>query len=185
MSVSLLFIIVAYNTFLNVCFQLPLRLPKMQHQKSLTRRWLSTSGWGWEGFSVVSDYEGVQRIRKGQWCTRVNIVRLAIGYLNATRNGNTWKRELGIRTVGSSQTRHYPQVDGYWSALGPPRRSGLCCWTGLELNRTDVVVRTWTASRLPALIANTIPIRQIIVGQCDIIVWHWTMLNNTIQPNQS
>jgi hypothetical protein len=77
----------------------------MQDQKSLTRLWLSFSGWDRERFSLVLDYKGSQYIRKGQQYTNVNILGLARGYLNATINRNTRKLEPEIGTHRRIQTR--------------------------------------------------------------------------------
>jgi hypothetical protein len=154
-SLSLLHIKAGYTSFMNVWIQLPLRLPKEQDQKSLTRRWLSFSGWGRERFSLVFDYKGGQYIRKGQQSTIVNILRLAMGYLNATINRISWIPELEIGTDGSRQTRENPRVDGYGSGFGPLRCSGSGFWTGLEPNRTILAVRTWTTGGLPGPVANT------------------------------
>jgi len=154
-SLSLLHIKAAYTSFMNVWIQLPCRLPKEQDQKSLTSRWLSFSGWCRERFSPVFDYKGGQYIRKGQRSTNVNILRLAIGYLNATINRITRIPEPEIGTDGSSQTQQNPRVDGYGSGFGPPRCSGSGFWTGLEPNRTVLAVRTWTAGGLPGPVAIT------------------------------
>jgi len=154
-SLSLLHIKAAYISFMNVCIQLPLELPKVHDQKSLTRRWLSFSGWGREWVSLVFDYKGGQYIRKGQQSTNVNIWRLAIGYLNVTINRITRIPEPEIGTHGSSQTRQNPRVDGYGSGFGPPRCSGSGFWTGLESNWTVSEVRTRTTAGLPRPVANT------------------------------
>ena len=99
-SCSLLLINSAYNTFMNLCIQLPLRLPKMQDQKSLTRHWLSFLSRGCERVSLVFDYKGGQYIRKGQRCTKVDIEWLAVGYLIATSNRNTRKPDQGLELRG-------------------------------------------------------------------------------------
>jgi hypothetical protein len=154
-SLPLLHIKATYTSFMNVWIQLPVRLPKEQDQKSLTRRWLSFSGWGRERFSLVFNYKGGQYIRKGQQSTNVNILRLAIGYLNATINRIIRIPEPEIGTDGSSQTRQNPRVDGYGSGFGPPRCSGSGFWTGLEPNQIVLAVRTRTAGWLPGPVANT------------------------------
>jgi len=127
----------------------------MQDQKSLTRRWLSCSGWGMEHVALVFSYKGGWFIRKGQWCAKVNILRLTVGYLNATINRKTQNTEPEIGTDGSSQTRQNPRVDGYGSGFGPPRRCGSGFWTVLEPNRNVFPVRTRTAGGLPGPVANT------------------------------
>jgi len=140
---------------MNVYIQLPLRLPKVQDQKSSTRHWLSFSGWGREQFSLVFDHKGGQYIRKGQRYTNVNILQLARGYLNATMNGNNGIPEPEIGTNRSSQTRQNTRVDGYGSGFGPLgcSESGFC--TGLEANRTLFAVRARTAGGIPGPLANT------------------------------
>jgi len=140
---------------MNVCIQLPLRSPKMQDQKSLTLCWLSFSGWGKECFSLVFDYKGGQDITQWQRYTNVNILRLAIGYLNMTMKRSTWILEPEIETNGSSQTQQNLRVDWHGSGFCPHRCRGLGFCTGLEQNRTIVAVRTVTAGRLPGPIANS------------------------------
>jgi len=145
----------ANTSFMNIYNQLPLRLPKVEDQKSSTRRWLSLSGWGREWFLLVFNHKGGQYIRKGQRYTNVDILRLAIGYLKETINGKNRIPEPEIGTAGSSQTRQDPRVDGYGSAFRPPRCSGAGFWTGLELYRIVLAVRTWTTGGLPGPVANT------------------------------
>jgi len=140
---------------MTVCIQSPSRLLMIQNQKSLTRRWLSCSGWGKEPVTLVFSYKGCRFIRKGQWCAKVNILRLIVGDLNATLNRKTRNTEPQIGTDGSSQTRQNPQVDGYGSGFGPPRRCGSGFWTVLEPNQTGFPVRTRTAGGLPGPVANT------------------------------
>jgi len=142
-------------SFMNVYIQSPLRLTKVQDQKSSTRRRLSLSGWGRERFSLVFDHKGGQYIRKRLRYTNVNILRSSIGYLNATINRNTRIPEPEIGTDGSSKTRQNPRVDGYGSGIGLPRcsRSGL--WMGLEPNPNVFVVRTRTAGGFSGPVANT------------------------------
>jgi len=127
----------------------------MQDHKSLTRRWLSCSGWGKERVSLVCSYKGCQFIRKGQWCAKVNILRLTVRYLNETINRNTRNTEPEIGTDGCSETRQNPRVDGYGSGFGPPRRCGSGFWTVLEPNRTVFPVRTRTAGGFPGPVATT------------------------------
>ena len=144
-SLSLLLINAAYTSFMNVCIQLPLRLPKMQDQKSLTCHWLSFSEWGRERVSLLFEYKGGQYIRNGQRYTIVKILRLAKGYLNATINSNTWKLEPEVGTNRSGQTWWNPHDTRYRSGFGPPRCSGSGFWTGFELNWTILAVQTQTA----------------------------------------
>jgi hypothetical protein len=134
-SVSLLHIKAAYTSFMNVWIQLPLRLPKVQDQKSLTRRRLSFSGWGREQFLLVFDYKGGQYIRKEQRSTNVNILRFAIGYLNATRNRITQIPEPEIGTDGCSQTRKTCGLAGTGPSLASQDAAGRVF--GQVWNRTE------------------------------------------------
>jgi len=139
-----------------ICIQSPSRLLMMQDQNSLTRRWLSCSGWGKERVSLVFSYKGSRFIRKGQWCAKVNIVWLTVGYLNATIDRKSRNKEPEIETDGSSQTRQNPWVDGYGAGFGPPRLCGSGFWMVLDPNWTVFPVRTRTAGGLPRPVANTI-----------------------------
>jgi len=154
-SLSLLRIKAADTSFMNIYIQLPLRLPKVQDQKSSTSCWLSFSGWGRDRFSLVFDHKGGWYIRKGQRYTNVNILWLAIGYLNPTINRNTRIPEPEIGTDGSRQIQLNGRVDGYGSGFGPPRCSGSGFWSGLEPNPTVSAVRTLTTGGLPGPVANT------------------------------
>jgi len=141
---------------MNVCIQLPLRLLKIQDQKSLTHRWLSFSEWCQERVSLVFHSTSGQDIRPGQWYTIVNILQLAERYLNATIKRKTRKLELEIGTDRSSQSWQTLTVDGYGSRFGPPRcgMSGFC--TGFKQNQMVLVVGIRTTGGLPGPIANTI-----------------------------
>jgi len=121
----------------------------------LTLRWHSFSEWGTERVSHVSNYKGGRFIWKNWQCAKVNILRLTVGYLNATINRKTRNTEPEIGTDGSSQTRQDPRVDGYGSGFGPPRRCGSGFWMVLEPNLTVYPVQTQTAGGLPGPIANT------------------------------
>jgi len=155
MLLSLWRINVAYTSFMNICIQSPLRVPKMQDRKSLKRSWLSFSGSGRELVSLGFDYKGSQCIRRGKWCTKSNILRLAVGYPNATINWKTQNLEPAIGTGGSGQTSQHPHVDGYRTAFGPPRSSRLHFWTGQEPNQIVSAVRTQTAGGWTGPVANT------------------------------
>jgi len=152
---SLLHINVAYTSFMNVCIQLPFRLPQLQDHKSLTLCWLSFSGWGRERISLGFDYEGGQYIHQRQWRTKVNVLRFAEGYLNVTVNKNTRKPKPEIGTDGSSQPLHNPQVDRYGCGSGPPRNGGSGSWTGQDPNPTVFVFWNLTAGRLLRPVPNT------------------------------
>jgi len=156
MSLSLLLWNTANTSFMVVCIQSPSELFMMQHRISLTRRWLLCSGWGSEHVALVFSYNGGRFIWKEQWHATVNILRLAVGYLNATTNRTTQNTEPQIGTEGFSQARQNPPVDGYRSGFGPPRRCGSGFWTVLKPNRTGFPVWTRTTGRLPGPVANTI-----------------------------
>jgi len=153
-----------------VGIQSPPRLPMMQEQKSFTCRWLSCSGWGREHVFLVFSYKGSWFIRKGQWHTKVNILRLAVGYLNATMKRKSWNTEQEIGMDWSDQTQQNPRVDRYGSWFGPLRcnRSGF--WTVLEPNRTSFAVQTRTAGRLPRPVAITTHSQ---FGKCLLTTLAW------------
>jgi len=155
MSRSLLGGTMANTSFMIVWIQLPPRLPMMQNQNSLTRLWQLCSGWGRERVSLVYSYKGSWFTRKGQWCTRVNILQLALGYLNATINSKSRNTEPEIGTDWYSQTRQNLWVDWSRSGFGPPWRRGSGFWTVLELNWSVFEFWTWTAGGLPGPVANT------------------------------
>jgi len=85
----------------------------------------------------------------------VNILRLTVGYLNATMNRTTRNATLEIGPDGPSQTQQNPRVDRYGAGIGPPRSSGLGFRMVLDLNRTVFPVQTPTAGGLPGPVANT------------------------------
>lgn len=91
---------------------------------------------------------------KGQGCSKVTILQLAIWYLNVTMNRNTWKPEPEVGTDGSCQTRHNPRVHSYGSGFGPPRCCGSGFWTGLDPNWTGLAIRTQSAGVLPLPVGN-------------------------------
>jgi hypothetical protein len=99
----------ANTVFMIVCIQSPSRLLMMQDKKSLTRHWLSCSGWGTERVSLLFRYKGGWFIRKDQWCAKVNILRSTVGYLNATIHRKTRNTEPEIGPDRSSQTWQKPR----------------------------------------------------------------------------
>jgi len=133
----------------------PLRLPKMQDQKSFTLRWCSFPGWRRERLSPFFHYEGGHHIQKEHCGTIANILRLIVESLNATINRITQNPDPKIGPHGSSHTRQNPRLDGYRAQFGLPRRCGSGLWTVLELNQTVLVVQTQTASGLPRPVGNT------------------------------
>jgi len=140
---------------MTVCNLSPHRLPRMQDQKFFTLRWSSSSRWGRECVSVCFEYNGGQYIMKWYWGTKVNILRLTVGYLNATLSRNTWKPEPEIGNNSCCQTSHTPQVDRSGCRFAPSRPSRSGFWTGLEPNRPIFGNRTRTAGGLPGPVANT------------------------------
>jgi hypothetical protein len=155
MPLSLLLINAACTLFMNVCIQLALSLPKMQDQQSLTCCWLEFSGWGRECVLLVFDYKGGQYIRKRQWCTTGNILRLAVGYLNATMNRKPQTLQLGIGADGARQKRQSLRVDRYGSSSGPTRCCWLGFWTGYKPNWKMLAIPIRTAAVLPEPVANS------------------------------
>jgi hypothetical protein len=57
---------VAYISFMNVCNQLPLRLPKMQNPQPMTLHRLTFPELEREHISLVFDYEGGHYIKESQ-----------------------------------------------------------------------------------------------------------------------
>jgi len=140
---------------MDTCDQGPLRLPKMQDHQLLTVHWRSLSGWGRERLSTCLLYNGCQYIRKWQCSDILDILQLAVGFLNATINWKTWNTGLEIGPDGSSQTQRDTPVARFGAVFGPPRSSRLCVWTVLEPNRSVVPVQTRIAGGLPGPVANT------------------------------
>jgi hypothetical protein len=97
---------------MNVCIRLPLRLPKMQDQKSLTCCWLSCSRWGRECVSLVFEYKGGQYNSKGQQYTNVNILWLVVGYLNATTNIHSENWNWRLEPTGLAKHSKIPGLTG-------------------------------------------------------------------------
>jgi len=79
----------AYISFTNACNQSRLRLPKMYNKKSFTLYWLPYSGLVKEYVSLFLESIHGQSIKKGQWCTKLNMLRLTVQYLSATIYKNT------------------------------------------------------------------------------------------------
>ena len=131
------------------------QLPDFQDKKLLTFCWRSILDWGTERESLVFLDKGSQSIGREQRSAKVDIVRLTVGYLNATRNRKTRRTEPENGTDGSSQTRQTPGVDGYRSGSGPPARWGFCFRSVLKPNWTVYPVQTRTAGRLPGQVAKT------------------------------
>jgi len=154
MSLPLVPLKAANTSFMTICNQSPLRLPKMQDQISLTLRWPSYPGWAWE---CVSPFliRKVASTSKKQWCTMVNILRLTIGHLYSTIQITTTETEPEIGPNGSRETQQQPLGDGYASGIGLPRHRGSGLWTGPELNRPIFLVQILTAGRLPGPVANS------------------------------
>jgi len=86
--------------------------------------WPLFSEWGRERLSTCFLYKGCQYNRKWQCSTILNILQLAVRYLNATINRKTQNAEPEIGTDGSSHPRQNSWIDAYGSVFGPPRSSG-------------------------------------------------------------
>ena len=145
----------ANTSVMNICNPWPLRLPKMQDQKSLTLHWRSFPGWCRECLSSFFDYKGGHYIQKEHQGTIINILRLIVGYLNATIHRTTRNAELEIGPTGSSKTRRNPRVDRNGAGFWLPRSCRLGFWTVMEMNRTIFPVQTQTTGGLPGPVANT------------------------------
>jgi hypothetical protein len=128
----------------------------MQDKISVTCHWVTCSGWGREHHSGVFSKKGSRFIRKRTWCTKVNILQLAVGYLNSTTNRKTRNPEPEVATDGCSEMVRNQQVDWYRSWFGPPWHSRLGFWTVLKQNQTVLEVWIRTAGRLPGPVGNTI-----------------------------
>ena len=138
-----------------ICIQLPRKLLMMQDQKSLMHCWVSCSELHRKRVLLVFSYQGGRCVQERQWHAKVNILRLALGYPNATINRKTRNTEPEIGTDGSSQIRQNAQVDRYGSTFGPPRRCRSCFRTVVELNRTIWPVRIRSAGGLPGPVVNS------------------------------
>jgi len=132
----------ANTSIMTICNQCLLCVSRMEDLESLTLHWRSFPAWGRERLSTYFDCKGGQYIQKEHCRTIVNILRLKVGYLNATINGPTRNAKPEIGPDGSSQTRRNPQIDGYRAAFGPPGNSGSCFWSVLDPNWTVVAVQT-------------------------------------------
>jgi len=99
--------------------------------------------------------KGGQYVINGKWRTKVNVLRLVVGYPNATIIRKTWKPEPEIETKVSRQTRQNLWADRYRSGFAQPTSCWSGFWTGLVPNWTMLVVQTWTAGKLPGPIGNT------------------------------
>jgi len=141
--------------YVNNSSHLALWLNMIQGQQLLMLHWCSISRCSSERISVCSDFYGSQCIQNGHWHTKVNILRLAVVYLNAMRNCETQNVKPAIQTDGSSQIRQTPRVVGFGSGLGLPRSRCSGFWTGLEPNQPLCVVNTRTAGGLSRQVANT------------------------------
>jgi len=156
-SVSLLLLPIkeANTSVMTICNHCPLWIPRMQDLKWLTLRWRSFPGWVRERLSTYFEHKSGQYIQNAQWRTIVNIIRLTLGYLNATMNRTTWNAIPEIRPGGLRQTRRNQGVDSYGAGFGLPRSSGSGFWQVLDPNQTVFPVQIWTTGGLPAPIVTT------------------------------
>ena len=155
MSLPLLPIMEANTSFMTVCNQLPLRLPIMQYQRSLTFCWRSFPGRGREGVSPSFDINGGQHIENEQWRTIVNILRSTVWSLYVTINRTSCNSEWEMGPDGCSQTWRNWRVDGYKSGIGPRRSSRSSFWMGLDKNKPCFHIQTRTTGRYPGPGTNT------------------------------
>jgi len=140
MSLSLLPINAAYTSSMHVCNQSPLTLPKIHNQKLLTLHWLSSSGCGRERISRVFDYTGSQYIHTRQQCTKVNILRLAVGHLNVPINTKPRNQNQRLEPTGLAKPGITHASIGPGPGLACQRAAG---WVlGLGWDRTDLLLRS-------------------------------------------
>jgi len=137
---SLLPIKAAYTSFINVWNKSPLRIPKMPEQKSLMVQWLSFSGWGRVCISLVFDYKGSQYIQKRQWHTNVNILWLAVGYLNVTRNRKPEDKNQRLEQTGLAKSGKTHGLTGTGLGLACPKAAGRVF--GWVWNQTEPFLRS-------------------------------------------
>jgi len=142
---TLLPIKAANTLFMNVRNESPIRLSKMEVQKLLTLCSHSFSRWGREHISFLFVSNASNYIKKRQWCTKLNILRLTVGYLNAPIHRKTPKAERKIYTDQSSRTLQNFQVSGDRSVNHPLRGCGLGSRMGLGLIRNVFVIRSQIA----------------------------------------
>jgi len=114
-----------------------------------------TSQYCWERVSARFHYKGCQYNKPRQQCTKVSILHLTGGYVNATINRKTRKWEPEIGTDGFSQTQQNPQVHWYGCWFGPARNSGSGFRTVQNPKRTGFPVHTPTAGGLPGPVVST------------------------------
>ena len=165
MSLFVLPIKHANTSVMTICNLWPLRLPKMQDQKSLTLRWCSFPGSGRECLSPSFDHQGGHHIQKRTPRYNLNILQLILGYFNTTMNWTVWNAEQEIGPDGSSQTRRNPGITRYVARSGPPRSCGCGFWTVLQPNRTIFPVRIRTAGGFPWPIAST---SHMVISACAL-----------------
>jgi hypothetical protein len=96
----------------------------MQDQQSLTRPWLSCSGWVRERVSCVSYYTSGQYLRTAQQCTKVNILWLAVWYRNATLNRNPDNQYWGLEPTGLAKPAKTCRLTGMGRAFAPQHAAG-------------------------------------------------------------
>jgi len=145
---------VANPPFMTVSKQLPLRLSKMQDNKSLSLHWRLYPGWGGKYVSLLIDFTGGLEIQNKQWPAIVNILRPTVTYFTGTINRTIWKTELGIGPTQSTQTLQHPWVHRCETEFGQSRTSGF----GLDWSATQPNwYYTWNLdhSQFSASIANT------------------------------
>jgi len=126
----------AWTSFMNVCNQSPLRLPKIRGWKLFTLRWLSFQGWGKERNSIVFDYNRSQYVLKRQWRTYVIMMRLADGYLYVTSNITPKNLNRRLEPMGLAKPRNSCGLTGPGLDLAHQEAAGRCF--GRVWNRADL-----------------------------------------------
>lgn len=106
------------------------------------------------------DHKASEYIRKGQWPTKINILRLAVQYLNATINRSTTKPEPVIGTDCTMHTRQTLRVHNYRSGFEQPRSITSGFRMGFHRNWNVLAVQTCTTGwkPLPVAITSSAPI---------------------------
>jgi hypothetical protein len=121
-------------------------------------RWRSIDAHYQDGAGSVSlrfQFKRGEFIKKIQWFTNVEILKLTVGHMNVTINRKTRKPEPQNETNEFHQAQQSLQVAGYQYWFDTPRNTSSDFWKGLQPIWTVFPVRTRTAGGLPVLIAIT------------------------------
>lgn len=114
----------ANTSFMAVCNQSPLRVPRIHKQRLLMLCPHLLFGCGRQRISVVFEHYGGQYIKKRQGRTKVIILQCTVEYLNATIHRKTQKPEPEVGADRCNRPRQILQVDRDGSQFGRPRGGG-------------------------------------------------------------